>query len=470
VIACHPVGHVLSSESVTLRGHKSFEKFVIIDAVQLGMFRDPCRKEPPVTRLTIDDVYEHVSGICFKTGPPGRVGAETEWLVVGPADPAAHVPLGLLRVIMEAAGPLPAGSRVTYEPGGQLELSTIPFDGLADLHMALSADLARVRAHLASHGLALAGHGVDPYRGPLLQHDGRRYRCMSAYFGPPGLAPMCSTASVQVCLDIGADRADAARRWGLANALGPVLVAAFANSALRAGEHTGLRSTRQELWARLDPGRTAVPAGADPVEAWAAYALDARVMLLRETPGGTAGDGWVADPGMTFREWIGRSENDRPTEEDLTYHLSTLFPPVRPRGWLELRMIDAVPDPYWPVPVAVVTALLDDPRAAAAAAAAAEPVAGRWPEAVRHALADPALAAAARSCFAAALDALPRLGAPGLVPLVSEYAERYVERGRCPADDLPPSLPLSIPHPSGPSPHLSWQRRTLRGTAGPAAR
>jgi glutamate--cysteine ligase len=462
--------HVLSPENVTSHDHKAFENLVIIDAVHLGMVRDPCRKELPVTRLTIDDVYEHVSGVCFKTGPPGRVGAETEWLVVDPADPAAHVPLGRLRVLMEAAGPLPAGTRVTYEPGGQLELSTLPFDGLAELHAALSADLARVRAHLASHGLALAGHGVDPFRGPLLQHDDQRYRCMSAYFGAPGLAPMCTTASVQVCLDIGADRTDATRRWGLAHALGPVLVAAFANSALQAGRATGLRSTRQELWARLDPGRTAGPAGADPVEAWAGYALDARVMILRAAPGGTAGDGWVSDPGMTFREWIGRAENGRPTEEDLVYHLSTLFPPVRPRGWLELRMIDAVPAPYWPVPVAVATALLDDPAAADAAAAAAEPVAGRWPEAVRYALADPELAAAARSCFAAALDALPRLGAPGLVPLVSEYAERYVERGRCPADDLAPSLPPPNPHLSRQSPHLSWQRRPLRDTADPAAR
>jgi glutamate--cysteine ligase len=410
-----------------------------------------------VTRLTIDDVYEHVNGICFKTGPPGTVGAETEWLVVDSSDPGAHVPLARLRTLVEGAGPLPAGSRVTYEPGGQLELSTAPFPGLGALHTALAADLSWVRAHLAGHGVALAGHGIDPWRGPLLQHAEARYRCMSAYFGSAGLAPMCTTASVQVCLDIGADRADALRRWRLAHALGPVLVASFANSALQAGRHTGLRSTRQALWSGLDAGRTAAPTGADPVEAWSRYALDARVMLIRD-----ADVGWVADPGMSFREWINEGgAAGAPTEQDLSYHLSTLFPPVRPRGWLELRMIDAVPDPYWPVPMAVATALFDDPRASEEAEDATQSVAGRWREAVRDALADRALAVASRRCFTAAIEALPRLGAAGLVPIVSEYAERYVERGRCPADDLGlPDLDGSTMFTASAS---TPQRRTLRG-------
>jgi glutamate--cysteine ligase len=100
-------------------------------------------------------------------------------------------------------------------------------------------------------------------------------------------------------------------------------------------------------------------------------------------------------------------------------------------------MIDALPARYWPVPVAVAAALLDDPAASRAAEEAAEPVARLWAEAARFGLADPALAAAARTCFTAALDALPRMGADGLVPLVEEYARRYVERGRTPADDGP---------------------------------
>ena len=111
----------------------------------------------------------------------------------------------------------------------------------------------------------------------------------------------------------------------------------------------------------------------------------------------------------------------RPTADDLTYHLSTLFPPVRPRGHLELRMIDAQPADGWIVPTAVATALLDDPKAADAAMAAAEPLwhgpgpgsarsrrseADPWLRAARHGPADPALSRASRACFEAADEAL----------------------------------------------------------------
>lgn len=400
-----------------------------------------------MARLTVEDVYRHSYGVCFKTGPPGVVGAETEWLVVDPLDLGAYVSSEKVRALMEAAGPPPAGSLVTYEPGGQVELSSAPQPGLAELHGALAADLAFTRKALGE--FALVGHGVDPLRVPYMQTDDPRYLCMSAFFDTHseegGLPMMCATASVQVCLDVGADSADAVRRWRLAHTLGPILVAAFANSPLRAGRRTGLKSSRQAIWNALDPGRTTAPAGADPAEAWARYALDARVMM-RRTPDG----GWLADPGTTFREWVATGE---PTEEDLEYHLSTLFPPVRPRGWYELRMIDALPEPYWPVPVALVTALLDDPVATRLAEEAAEPVAGRWREAARDALADRELARAARRCFAAARAALPRLGAAALLPVMDDYYSRYIERGRCPADDLtltPAARPVEE--------DLSWNR------------
>lgn len=394
-----------------------------------------------MSRLTIDDVYEHVHGVCFRTGPPGRVGAETEWLVLDRRRPGEHVLIDRLRAVMAAADPLPAGSRITYEPGGQLELSTLPSEGIQESYTALLADVRHVRRHLAGANLSLSGLGVDPVRPPLLQLHTPRYQCMSGYFGVSGLQMMCSTASLQVCLDIGADTAEAARRWRLAHALRPILVAAFANSPLRAGQRTGWRSTRQDIWDALDHGRTRPPPPGDPVETWARYALAARVMALPD------GKSWVIDPGMTFHEWVeGDTDYRCPTEADLDYHLSTLFPPVRPRGWFELRMIDAPPEPYWPVPIAVTTALFDDATAADAAACAAEPVAGHWREAARDALTDPALADAARACFAAARAALPRLGAgTALLSLVDEYAERYVERGRCPADEVAAAHPPHAP-------------------------
>src|SRR5580704_7255686 len=96
-------------------------------------------------------------------------------------------------------------------------------------------------------------------------------------------------------------------------------------------------------------------------------------MCVREP----ASTDWTAPPGLTFRDWVrdgGSGTLRAPTPEDLEYHLSTLFPPVRPRGHMELRMIDAQPGDGWIVPAAVATALADDERAADAALAAAEPV------------------------------------------------------------------------------------------------
>lgn len=385
-------------------------------------------------RLTEDDVVTHVHAICFKTGPPGLTGVESEWLVSDLHRPDQHVPLHRLTAAIESAGPPPAGSAVTYEPGGQLELSTTPRPGPTASYAALRADLAHVRAHLARAGLGISGCGVDPYRPPVRQLADPRYRAMEAYFdadGPAGRIMMCSTAAVQVCVDIGANLGQAARRWRLAHALGPVLVATFANSPVRAGRVTGWKSTRQAVWAALDGGRIRPPSGDDPIDAWTRYVLDARVMVVRRE-----GGAWVADPGMTFRQWLAGARFGHPRHDDLAYHLTTLFPPVRPRGWLELRMIDAQPGEGWAVPLAVVTALFDDAAAADLAFCAAEPVADRWLPAARDALADAALGRAAVACFEAALAALPRIGAGDLVPLVERFADRYVTRGRCPADDV----------------------------------
>src|SRR4051812_22899052 len=105
-----------------------------------------------MSRLTIDDVYAHIHSECFATGPPGRVGAETEWLVHDRARPAEHVLIDRLRAAMDAAGPLPAGSCVTYEPGGQLELSSRPGDDIQAAYTALAADVTHVRRHLTGYG------------------------------------------------------------------------------------------------------------------------------------------------------------------------------------------------------------------------------------------------------------------------------------------------------------------------------
>jgi glutamate--cysteine ligase len=182
--------------------------------------------------------------------------------------------------------------------------------------------------------------------------------------------------------------------------------------------------------------------GGNPRDAWSAYALDAEIMCVRE-PGS---QDWTAPPGVSFRDWLrdGGSRSLRaPTAEDLDYHLSTLFPPVRPRGHMELRMIDAQPGDGWIVPAAVVTALADDDRAGDAALAAAEPVwddsadaQDPWLRAAKCGPADPGIAQASRRCFEAAEAALGRSAAPaGIRQTVADFIERYVLKDRCPADD-----------------------------------
>ncbi|RQW96771.1 glutamate-cysteine ligase family protein, partial [Micromonospora inaquosa] len=121
---------------------------------------------------------------------------------------------------------------------------------------------------------------------------------------------------------------------------------------------------------------------------------------------------WAAPPGVTFADWLDGALPHSPTTDDLDYHVSTLFPPVRPRGYLELRYLDAQPDRDWTLPLAVLTALFSDPGTVREAYTVATPVAHRWSAAARHGLADPALAAAAAALLDLSLTALPRLELP----------------------------------------------------------
>ncbi len=100
-------------------------------------------------------------------------------------------------------------------------------------------------------------------------------------------------------------------------------------------------------------------------------------------------------------------------------------------------MIDALPDQWWPVAVAVAATLLDDAEASASAARAVASTRGCWTAAARDGLTDPALRAAADACFTAVLEALPRLGTDvATIAATAAFHDRYVVRGRCPADDV----------------------------------
>jgi glutamate--cysteine ligase len=377
----------------------------------------------------------HVAGLALSDGPLGRVGLEVEAHCFDLADPRRRPSWDEITAVIEALPALPGGSAVTVEPGGAVELSGPAMAGAVPAIVAMTADRAALRAAFAHSGLGLVLLGADPLRPAKRVNPGARYRAMEQFFaasntGGAGAAMMTSTASVQVNLDAG-PRAGWAERVRLTHALGPTMIAIAANSPLLNAEFSGWLSTRQQVWGQLDSARCGPILGAsgdDPCTDWARYALKAPVMLVLN-PGAIPVTNHVP-----FADWAdGRVllGGRLPTTADLDYHLTTLFPPVRPRGFLEIRYVDSVPDAVWPAVVFTLVTLLDDPEAGDTAAEAVESVATAWDTAARVGLSDRRLYAAANRCVSAAADRAPAELTDAMQRLVQN-----VEQGRCPGDDF----------------------------------
>lgn len=380
----------------------------------------------------VEEARAYVARQALRPDSRGRVGLELEFHLVDLALPARRPGWDEVTRLVASAPGLPQCSAVTVEPGGQVELSTPPLPTLVDAVAGLTADRDALRRHAAEHGFGLAPLGADPARKPVRCNPAPRYRAMERHFAAvgcarPGRAMMSGTAALQVNLDAG-EPEDWSDRVALLRSLVPVLVAVSSCSPYLGGRSSGWHSMRQETWAGIDPGRSGpVPAG-DPAAAWASYALEATVMLV-EHDGELVGTtrrfsfaDWLAEPSLGGREagWA-----------DLDRHLTTLFPPVRPRGYLEIRCIDAMPDPWWPALAALVVTLVDEPRAADAARDAAAPATGRWEQAARDGMADPVVRRSSRDCLALAVAHAPDAVRPGLERLAG-----LVEQGRTPADEV----------------------------------
>ena len=420
----------------------------------------------PRRTLTLDQARALIADRAFlrdsdASAPDRQVGIELEWLALDLEEPHRPIPLDALQRAVDTVGPLPGGSHVTFEPGGQVELSSAP--RLVELICpTMATDVQRLGNTLAEAGIGLIALGLEP--GPQRDRSVRtpRYDAMEAFFdvsGAAGRTMMRSTASTQI--NVGFGTADMVEHcWRLTHDLGPVLAAAFANSPFGVDGPSGHRCTRLAIWRDIDQGRTA-PAhngnGAACRSAWADYALAANVMLVRSSEDS-------AQPVLTpfaFSEWLERGhELGWPDVADLDYHLTTLFPPVRPRGWLELRMIDALPSPWWRVAVALTAVLVHDEDLADAAAVALAPARDLWTEATRDALQHPVLATAARSCFALALDAMPTAGVDdSTIEATATYIDRYVARGVTPADerlDVWARTGVMLPPPENVAPESVW--------------
>lgn len=378
----------------------------------------------------------HIVSHALAPSPVGQVGLELEFHLVDLSRSAQRVSWPALNGVLATLPSMPGGSRVTVEPGGQLELSTPPMPDVASAVAVLRRDRGALSDRLARARLGLACLGTDPSRQVRRLSPESRYAAMERHFdaagcGDAGRSMMCATAALQVNVDAG-PREGWPDRVSRIHRLGPVLVVLSGCSPLLAGHASGWRSMRQQVWGGIDQSRCGpLLDGEHPEDEWAAYALSAPVMLVRDS---VTADAVPITERVPFATWVSGTQRlggRAPTSADLDYHLSTLFPPVRPRGFLEIRCLDAVPDRWWPGLVALAVTLIDDEVAADRAAEACEPVAGAWTSAARDGLDDPRLALAARRCVEIAAGRCP----PELRSEVAAYAE-MVTRGRTPGDEI----------------------------------
>lgn len=440
----------------------------------------------PNRRLRPEQVADVVAGACFTPGGAGtdQVGVEAEFFPVArdPAGSTRRLRLGEVMArtaalaedspAVMAAERLPAGDlrhglagggHLTFEPGGQLEVSGRCHDTAASALDDLQEHSERLAAAFAADGALLLSSGVDVWHdeGTAPQQlTAARYPAMAAYLAERsrwGAVMMCHTASLQINLDLAVGTI-AEERWEAVNLVAPLTVATFACSPEAEGPRR--TSRRAQAWRELDPTRTGVPAGFEAGEGAAAVmcrsALAADVLLVRRA----VHDACTGAPGWSFGSWLtdAHPRYGWPTADDLEYHLTTLFHEVRPRGAVEIRGVDALPARWRPVPVTLFVGLLYDRRARQQALEILRSERGSLTAALeragREGLRDPRLCARAVEVWCYALEGARRLPPgyvrPGDLDRTEAFIDRFTVRGRSPTDELREMLAV------GPEAALRW--------------
>ena len=268
------------------------------------------------------------------------------------------------------------GASVTLEPAGQFELSGAPFATITEMRAEMDAHLAEVAEVLAPWGAKAVYVGLNPFdtpdSAPKMPKD--RYDHMRAWMptvGGKGLQMMHLTCTVQANLDFdsAADAMSLLRAGFLAT---PVMIALFANSPWRFGADTAMASARADLWLDVDPARCDLGAVAfDPsatVQDYVEWAADVPLyFVMQERPDGTKGYFAPARHHATFRQLLADGDRGRAaTEDDWALHLSTLFPDVRLKRYVEVRGADCVAPELLPGLPALSFGLLSDRESRAA--------------------------------------------------------------------------------------------------------
>ena len=241
------------------------------------------------------------------------------------------------------------GSSITLEPAGQLELSGAPLDTIHDTCKEVGTHLQQVKAVAAEMGIAFLGIGYQPKwpRDTMPWMPKNRYSIMQEYMpkkGTLGLDMMQSTCTVQVNLDFDSE-ATMVKMFRLSLALQPIATALFANSPFKEGVPSGYLSYRSHIWTDTDPDRT----GSLPFvfedgfgfERYTDYMLDVPMYFVYR-------DGnYIDASGQSFRDFlVGKLPalpGEYPTTQDWEDHLTTAFPEVRLKKYMEMRGADGGP-------------------------------------------------------------------------------------------------------------------------------
>src|SRR5918998_4663719 len=241
------------------------------------------------------------------------------------------------------------GGAISLEPGGQFELSGAPLVSVHETAAELDRHLAETKRVADPLGIGFLTLGMSPKwsRAETPVMPKRRYRIMTAYMpkvGTLGLDMMYRTATVQVNLDYGSE-ADMVKKLRVSLALQPVATALFANSPFTDGKPNGFLSMRSEIWRHTDADRTGMLAFAFEdgfgYEAYVDWALDVPMYFVKRE------DGYHDTSGASFRDLLAgrlpQMPGERAVLSDWANHLSTLFPEVRLKRYLEMRGADVGP-------------------------------------------------------------------------------------------------------------------------------
>jgi glutamate--cysteine ligase len=341
-------------------------------------------------------------------------------------------------------------AQIHLEPGGQIELSGEP---CRDIHCAYAEFSQHIRELLdisTRMGVVFLGLGIQPFSrlDEIEWVPKKRYRIMGPYMpkvGTLGQRMMKQTATVQANIDFSSEK-DAMAKFRTAMGIAPLLTAIFANSPIVEGRITGYKSFRGHIWTDTDKSRTGLLRFAfDPAVSFAhyvEYALDVPMYFIKR------GDDYIDFTGITFREYWNRGhQGHEATIEDWDLHLTTLFPEVRIKRYMEARSADSQPPELMPALPALIKGFLYD---ADCLDAAWDLVKGwSWDERMafyhdshRYALAARArrfsAAELARELIAIAWEGLKRQAALNDVgddeTLYLRPLRDLVEQGKCPAD------------------------------------